>query len=508
MSDAMAAQVDAFSRKPLEPFKPWLRRDLPSGDEHRSRDGGIFSTIRQRVELLPSVRLPSQPSGHRQNMRSEGSEPSSSSLALVPDGNAAHATQVSEGPVRPQRSPSQNFGSGNALPVCPSTPSLRPRTGPLSANFPFATLQSEERPRATLKRRRSVTDIDGPNTAALCCKKRRLRRYLVTSRLSQPFSQPATHILNRESVASGDKRFLKLAAIINARRIVQLPLPQRAASLQSPSPSPSIASASFLSSPPAFPPLFPSPAAGSTLIPVPHPPNPGEMLRRLAMSNRFKKRVLAEAAASRKLAGLPRQQLTTSTFMASWPATPAPLQALLTTSSTAATFHMAAPRPAPSLLGTNPPLLTTAVRARLVEAATTDSPQAAPLASRLALSPSSSRPAMISPETLVQLSVDKTEKLQKPATQVAKSHNTVVDDADDAGDDVEDEAEDEDSDGYCAFPGDQNESRYEASDDPDPDDVYSDFSVLFQGPGEDSDFGEEGFDDYMDELDGIAHLPR
>ncbi|KAI1094621.1 hypothetical protein F5B19DRAFT_18851 [Rostrohypoxylon terebratum] len=65
------------------------------------------------------------------------------------------------------------------------------------------------------KRRRALNDVDGPGTGELSCKKRRLRLHLVTSRLSQPFSWPATHILNRES---GDdtpvlSRFLKLAAI-------------------------------------------------------------------------------------------------------------------------------------------------------------------------------------------------------------------------------------------------------------------------------------------------------
>ncbi len=62
-------------------------------------------------------------------------------------------------------------------------------------------------------------DVDGPNTDAVGCKKRRLLRHLITSRLSQPFSLPATHILNREAVASGDKRLLKLAAIMSARRM-------------------------------------------------------------------------------------------------------------------------------------------------------------------------------------------------------------------------------------------------------------------------------------------------
>ncbi|KFA54302.1 hypothetical protein S40293_04844 [Stachybotrys chartarum IBT 40293] len=74
-----------------------------------------------------------------------------------------------------------------------------------------------------VKRRRHGQDVDGPNTAGLCCKKRRLRSELITSRLSQPFSLPATHILNREGMKSGDKRFFKIAASLDlARRIAHL----------------------------------------------------------------------------------------------------------------------------------------------------------------------------------------------------------------------------------------------------------------------------------------------
>ncbi|OTB20782.1 hypothetical protein K445DRAFT_7548 [Daldinia sp. EC12] len=70
------------------------------------------------------------------------------------------------------------------------------------------------------KRGRALHDVDGPGTSGLSCKKRRLRLHLVTSRLSQPYSWPATHILNRES---GDdspvlSRFLKFAAIGSLKR--------------------------------------------------------------------------------------------------------------------------------------------------------------------------------------------------------------------------------------------------------------------------------------------------
>jgi hypothetical protein len=68
------------------------------------------------------------------------------------------------------------------------------------------------------KRARPKADVDGPNTYLLSSKKRRLRLHLITSRLSQPFSQPATHILNREGLMAGDRRFVKLAAQADSPR--------------------------------------------------------------------------------------------------------------------------------------------------------------------------------------------------------------------------------------------------------------------------------------------------
>ncbi|KAI1378454.1 hypothetical protein F4677DRAFT_395899 [Hypoxylon crocopeplum] len=65
------------------------------------------------------------------------------------------------------------------------------------------------------KRARALHDVDGPGTGSLSCKKRRLRLHLVTSRLSQPYSWPATHILNRESSDDSPvlSRFLKFATV-------------------------------------------------------------------------------------------------------------------------------------------------------------------------------------------------------------------------------------------------------------------------------------------------------
>ncbi|RDA88174.1 hypothetical protein CP532_6806 [Ophiocordyceps camponoti-leonardi (nom. inval.)] len=74
-----------------------------------------------------------------------------------------------------------------------------------------------------LKRRRSDDDVDGPDTAKLSSKKRRLARRLVTSRLSSPYSQPASHIHGRTDVnalmtgrASKAEAALAAAAATNA----------------------------------------------------------------------------------------------------------------------------------------------------------------------------------------------------------------------------------------------------------------------------------------------------
>ncbi|KAG7290083.1 hypothetical protein NEMBOFW57_000077 [Staphylotrichum longicolle] len=124
--------------------------------------------------------------------------------------------------------------------------------------FPLSIIPSAPRP--CLKRRRPDTDVDGHNTSVLGCKKRRLLRHLITSRLSEPFSLPATHILNREAVATGDKRFLKLAAIMSARRLNSAVTPQ-----------------------PHAP-------------PTPQQPSPSTWLRRAAVLNSLRSRVCAEAA--------------------------------------------------------------------------------------------------------------------------------------------------------------------------------------------------------------------
>ncbi|KAI1758731.1 hypothetical protein GGR53DRAFT_210996 [Hypoxylon sp. FL1150] len=135
-----------------------------------------------------------------------------------------------------QRPEERNSDSNNAPPSPPpSKPTALSR--PLTETAPNGCLK-EAAPKAfrfappaalpapprlsprPAKRGRALDDVDGPGTGGLPCKKRRLRLALVTSRLSQPYSWPATHILNRES---GDdapmlSRFLKFAAMGTLKR--------------------------------------------------------------------------------------------------------------------------------------------------------------------------------------------------------------------------------------------------------------------------------------------------
>lgn len=88
----------------------------------------------------------------------------------------------------------------------------RPLSLPVPSNRPF-------------KRRRALSDVDGDGNKGR--KKRRLRLDLITSRLSRPFSQPASNIVNRgisriaiwgKNKALG-KTLLRKAAIMNRVRL-------------------------------------------------------------------------------------------------------------------------------------------------------------------------------------------------------------------------------------------------------------------------------------------------
>ncbi|KAI4125737.1 MAG: hypothetical protein LQ338_004101 [Usnochroma carphineum] len=95
--------------------------------------------------------------------------------------------------------------------------------------FPLAIRESS--PQSILKRPRVETDVDGEDSVHSQRKKRRLRLNLITSRLSQPYATPTTHIISRHSrrplpwirPRNPIRSPLRRAAILNAIRIKRAP---------------------------------------------------------------------------------------------------------------------------------------------------------------------------------------------------------------------------------------------------------------------------------------------
>lgn len=114
-------------------------------------------------------------------------------LALKCTGMRSHHTTLGRADTCPPKPP--QAASSNR----PSE--TRPSPGPLG----FRPSKSDSRLVGVSKRARPLHDVDGPSTSHLPVKKRRLQHRLVTSRLSRPYSMPATHILNRYASSTSEK---------------------------------------------------------------------------------------------------------------------------------------------------------------------------------------------------------------------------------------------------------------------------------------------------------------
>ncbi|KAH6627405.1 hypothetical protein F5144DRAFT_271769 [Chaetomium tenue] len=248
----MGVQLEHLGQS-LEQYGPWHFGDAQFEDGHRAE---LEAALLQTATISGlGDRLLEISKGSRSGSQSPARPELKLKVKPTPPGSPARTAPGASTPATPTRRDVSLF---------PSTldPSLTfPRLAASKeavVTFPLAAPASHSG--SCLKRRRPDTDIDGPGTSSTTYKKRRLLRHLITSRLSQPFSLPATHILNREAVASGDKRFLKLTAIMSARRLNSAVV----ASPQAPSP--------------------------------PQQPNPSTWLHRAALLNSLRSRVYATAA--------------------------------------------------------------------------------------------------------------------------------------------------------------------------------------------------------------------
>ncbi|KAF4990798.1 hypothetical protein FGRMN_8239 [Fusarium graminum] len=144
--------------------------------------------------------------------------------ALMGDSTFRKVRHLADMGSPPQRDPGSETRTPPPRFEAPSGFSFSPADGTSSGSSSLdIRRESTPCPPCGVKRIRCLSDVDGLNTADLSVKKRRLRADLITSRLSQPYSQPATHILNREGQEAGDKRFLKMATSVDmTRRIAHL----------------------------------------------------------------------------------------------------------------------------------------------------------------------------------------------------------------------------------------------------------------------------------------------
>ncbi|ROT38111.1 hypothetical protein SODALDRAFT_182125 [Sodiomyces alkalinus F11] len=218
----MVVDVDSLRRDAgFEPYLPCLEPNASCGD--------VFSyqtDLPSPLSLPPGDDPQEREQSEHEHPQDERVVPNDSTYTFLPCSPPASPPS----PPLSQTTPDISTPEPEAFPF-----SLTLDVG--ASDFHFAPVPSYlVLPSYAAKRYRAASDVDGPNTASLSWKKRRLRHQLITSRLSQPFSLPATHIINREAVAAGDKRFMKLAASASASKrctSVQSSIIRRAALLNS-----------------------------------------------------------------------------------------------------------------------------------------------------------------------------------------------------------------------------------------------------------------------------------
>ncbi|KAK2001420.1 hypothetical protein LX36DRAFT_350610 [Colletotrichum falcatum] len=191
----MVAEVDSLDCTTLEPFRIWRL------ESSACEDDGVIDVETGLFPPLALKKCSARGIDCLLNACCMPVEISSSNYQL--ESHSEALTSASVGEAEANRPP------GSLLHTSTNPPPLAISTNHEQPSF---VLRQQPPPRVE-KRQRAKSDIDGPHTASLSCKKRRLRLHLITSRLSQPYSLPATHIINHEAIVLGDKRFARLAAV-------------------------------------------------------------------------------------------------------------------------------------------------------------------------------------------------------------------------------------------------------------------------------------------------------
>lgn len=217
---AMVLQLEPGRQSSFKEYGPWHFRDQRYAEDRRVEFGDSilhvgstatlvkpdadFVNANLESESIPEGRVLTENEEHLQSAPPTASTDSNPPGYTLPSALAQSASSL--------------LCLSSRTPDSASASSVSPRESYVQPGYDFPSAAHQYKPRLSLKRCRADSDVDGPDTASQGRKKRRLRRDLVTSPLSRPFSEPATHIINRESATSSNKQFLKLAAILSARR--------------------------------------------------------------------------------------------------------------------------------------------------------------------------------------------------------------------------------------------------------------------------------------------------
>ncbi|KAI5919013.1 hypothetical protein F4810DRAFT_524385 [Camillea tinctor] len=164
-----------------------------------------FQTISPYPDILPRPLGPAQESSSACRC---GSPPSTPGAIPRPPGPRPKPLRRKSKPDSPALPPSP----------CPAHPPASHHHHPPPPPSPSCPVPPSSSPPTPRKRPRPAHDVDGPGTHTLPIKKRRLRLSLVTSRLSRPFSSPATHIRVRESISAARGRLLLFLRVMAGRR--------------------------------------------------------------------------------------------------------------------------------------------------------------------------------------------------------------------------------------------------------------------------------------------------
>ncbi|KAL1892825.1 hypothetical protein Cpir12675_004359 [Ceratocystis pirilliformis] len=164
------------------------------------------STVDTDVEARPTAVCSIEPLAPRPKLAKSSSSLLDETQISVPSVSPSTSSfTLSKNPINP----ASKLATHAAKPLLTTREFSLSQSPPLTACLRISSPDSISAPKS-LKRLRPASDVDGTHTRGLSLKKRRLAFQFATSRLSPPFSLPASHILNRELALTATSKLLRM----------------------------------------------------------------------------------------------------------------------------------------------------------------------------------------------------------------------------------------------------------------------------------------------------------